>query len=159
MINTWFGIGLGVGSHIAKWFTSVEFVIAATAWVILKSLSFRYLLFYDPPFYPPTCSSIHYPIRSWYHLEDRPGASNTPPTWLHIDPLHVITQGLIPRLWISREGWDQTQEEHKETEQEEVNKGEKCRDDNSVYTEPERSLIQLFHIAVLVTGPYTHMVI
>lgn len=34
----------------------------------------------------------------------------------YIDLCHVITQGLIPALWISEEGWDQTEKEHNDTE-------------------------------------------
>lgn len=70
------------------------------------------------------CSSVIHPFLISLRGETG-GLLTLSPTWLHIDLLHVITQGLIPTLWINMQGWDQTDEEHKETAKEGVNKGEK----------------------------------
>lgn len=149
----WFGISLLKAASVLATFTyrwqhfshQFRFSLHPLHDWYYKDFSFSHLLICDPS----ACSSIHSPVHSWYHFEYRPGASNAFPTWFHIDPLHVITQGLIPTLWISRKRWDQTEKVSTEAEKEEKAKGGEPRHDNAVYTELVGSLIQLSHFPAL----------
>lgn len=72
---------------------------------------FKYLLISDPPLFyiymriQPFSHFLSPPLRGWtrdvLHFL----------TGHYIDLCHVITQGLIPALWISEEGWDQTEKD------------------------------------------------
>lgn len=65
--------------------------------------------------YTSTCVSSHFPI--FYHrLRGWTRDVSHVLTGHYIDLCRVITQGLILALWISEEGWDQTETEHNDTE-------------------------------------------